>query len=192
LGHQPPPTFAAGMERLVPIRDVGEANSSPASGCRSRRPSHTGDGCSPLGRQGITGTSGAVAIPTGIPTGIPYLHAVSARKRENHPSFQRFNESSKGRYQPRLRPQGGCLLTPFGLKPVHCSFSSSRFTYYHDRSRTSSDQHCLEGRGAGTISSYKEDGLVGRWEEDIAKIGGAVRPPGLAIPTGARKRLSVR
>jgi hypothetical protein len=95
-----------------------------------RRPSHTGEGCSPGNRPlprasrldwdnemaplsaaaGITGTPGAVAIPTGIPMGIPYPHAVSARKRENHLSFQCLHESTECRYQPRLRPQGGCRL----------------------------------------------------------------------------------
>jgi hypothetical protein len=132
MGHQAPPTFAAGMERLVPIPDVGEANRFPASGCRSHRPSAVSHrrrvfpGNRPLPRAlrldwgnemaphsaagGITGAPGAVAIPTGIPRGIPYPHAVSARKRVNDLSFQWLSESSERRYQPRLRPQGGCRL----------------------------------------------------------------------------------
>jgi hypothetical protein len=132
LGHHRRQLSRRAWKDLVPIPDDGEANRFHASGCRTHWPSALSHrrrvfhGNRPLARAsrldwanemapflaagGITGAPGAVAIPTGIPRGIPYPHAVSARKRENHPSFQCFNESSEDRYQPRLRPQGGCRL----------------------------------------------------------------------------------
>jgi hypothetical protein len=97
----------------APDRTSAFGRLTPATAVPRRR--HSSRHClgemAPLSAAGrMTSTPGAVAIPRGIPRGIPYPHAVSARKRENNLSFHMLSEASKGRYQPRLRPQGGCPL----------------------------------------------------------------------------------